>query len=44
MITTRRYTNPLVSRIVDESKRLDREEQDAEESFRARRSALLEAQ
>ena len=32
----------LVSRIVDESKRLDYEEQDTEEAFRARRLALLE--
>ncbi|KAL2196648.1 hypothetical protein P885DRAFT_37161 [Corynascus similis CBS 632.67] len=33
-----------LSRIVDESKRLDREEQDAKESFRLERAALLEAQ
>jgi hypothetical protein len=37
-------TDALVSRIVNESKRLDREEQDAEEAFRLERSALLEAQ
>ena len=33
-----------VSRIVAESKRLDQEEQDAEESFRAEREALRQAQ
>jgi len=35
---------PSVSRIVAESKRLDSEEQDAEEAFRAERLALAEAQ
>jgi predicted transcriptional regulator len=33
-----------VSRIVSESQRLEREELDAEESFRAEREALLQAQ
>jgi len=34
----------LVGRIIAESKRLDSEEQDAKESFRAKRLALTEAQ
>lgn len=33
-----------MTRIVDESNRLDREERDAEEAFRVERTALLEAQ
>ena len=33
-----------VTRIVEESNRLDREERDAEEAFRVERTALLEAQ
>jgi ABC-type transporter Mla subunit MlaD len=33
-----------VTRIIDESRRLDREEQDAEEAFRSERSSLLEVQ
>jgi hypothetical protein len=38
------FTNVLlVSRIIDESKRLDRKERNTKELFRAKRSALLEA-